>query len=306
MNERRGSWYLITGLILGAALGLAYAWVAQPVQYTNTRPSSLRADFKDQYRSLIAAAFAANGDLVRARARLVLLQDDDVYRTLAEQAQRTLAGGSSLQEARALGMLAVALGQASAPQPTGSSPLPPTPAVSNTAELTSTLPATPTTDASASPAFTATLSVTRPAGSPTAAASRTPGASATPSLTPTPPPTRTPSPTPGAPFVLQDQDLVCDPELTVPLIQVEALDAAENGVPGVEVIVTWDGGENHFFTGLKPEMGLGYADYQMLPGVTYTLRLAEGGEPVSNLAITECQAGGETLSGSWKLIFIQP
>jgi hypothetical protein len=86
----------------------------------------------------------------------------------------------------------------------------------------------------------------------------------------------------------------------------EALDAAGNGVPGLEVIVTWEGGENHFFTGLKPEMGLGYADFQMLPGVSYTLRLAEGGQPVSNLVVTDCQTGGNTQAGSWKLVFIQP
>ncbi len=62
-----------------------------------------------------------------------------------------------------------------------------------------------------------------------------------------------------------------------PLIQVLVYDAAEQGVPSVEVVVTWEGGENHFFTGLKPEMGLGYADFRMAADTVYTLRLAEGG-----------------------------
>ncbi|MDD2696431.1 MAG: hypothetical protein PHD58_10960, partial [Anaerolineales bacterium] len=92
-EERRGAWFLLTGLIIGAVLGLLYAWVVQPVQYTNTAPASLRADFKDRYRALIALAYSADGDLVRARARLELLEDDDSYRSLAEQAQRTLAEG---------------------------------------------------------------------------------------------------------------------------------------------------------------------------------------------------------------------
>ena len=85
MNENRGPWYLLTGLVIGAVLGLLYAWVIRPVQYTNTAPSSLRAEDKDQYRAVIAAAYLANGDLLRARARLELLQDPDLYRVLAEQ-----------------------------------------------------------------------------------------------------------------------------------------------------------------------------------------------------------------------------
>jgi hypothetical protein len=100
---------------------------------------------------------------------------------------------------------------------------------------------------------------------------------------------------------------VCNPDLSVPLIQIEALDAAEQGVPGIEVIVTWQGGENHFLTGLKPELGLGYADFEMAESVAYTVRLAEGGQPVSNLIATECPAsGGARLLGGWMLVFIQP
>jgi hypothetical protein len=75
----------------------------------------------------------------------------------------------------------------------------------------------------------------------------------------------------------------------------------------VELIVTWQGGEDHFFTGLKPELGLGYADFTMTPGVEYTLQLGAGGEPVTDLKPAECQAaGGARYWGSWRLIFIQP
>ena len=97
--------------MLGIVLGVLVAWVVQPVTYTNTKPAALRADFKDQYRALIASAYLADGDLVRARDRLMLLEDADPYRALAEQAQRTLAEGTFPQEARALGLLAIALGQ---------------------------------------------------------------------------------------------------------------------------------------------------------------------------------------------------
>jgi len=307
MRENRGSWYLLTGVVIGIALGLLYAWVLRPVQYTNTSPKTLRADYKDHYRGMIAAAYLSNGDLVRARARLDLLGDTDLYQVLAEQAQRTLAESGSSLEARALGILAVALGQApdlAAPSP------PPGTAVSPTLALSGTPARTPadTTTQAAPIARTATASPGS-AGGPSTPDTSTATSRSTQTAEPsgTPLPTRTPTPTQGAPFVLDNQELVCNPDLTTPLIQVETLDAAEQPVPGVEVIIVWEGGENRFFTGLKPEVSLGYADFDMTPGITYTLHLAEGGQPIQGLAATECEGeGGERYWGSWSLIFIQP
>ncbi len=306
MNEGRGPWYLLTGLILGAALGVLYAWMVQPVQYTNTKPASLRADFKDQYRTLIAAAYMANGDLVRAKARLELLKDVDVYRVLAEQAQRTLAGGKSLQEARALGLLAVALGQApaTAPPVTAAPNLTQTVLPSPTASITPTLTLTSTQSTPGPGALTASPAATGIAAS---TPGGTPRPSATATRTPTRLPSLTPTPTPGALFVLKSQDLVCDASQPGPMIQILAYDAAGQGVPGVEVVVSWSAGENHFFTGLQPELGLGYTDFEMAPGVTYTLRLAEGGQPISGLAPAECQTDAGTRQwGIWKVVFEQP
>ena len=75
----------------------------------------------------------------------------------------------------------------------------------------------------------------------------------------------------------------------------------------IELVVTWDEGENHFFTGLKPELGLGYADFVMTPSVVYSVRLADGGQPVNDLTAAECQAeDGSRFWGSWLLIFVQP
>jgi hypothetical protein len=118
--------------------------------------------------------------------------------------------------------------------------------------------------------------------------------------------------------VLQDQLLICDQNLDEPLIQVVAEDGAGEPVAGVEAVVTWESGgasesgasevgEDHFFTGLKPELGLGYADFTMTPGVVYTLKLSGGGEPVPGLAAQECEsAGGSRYWGSWRLVFVQP
>jgi len=65
---------LIT-LLLGLGLGLAYAWAISPLRVVDADPIALRTDFKDAYRSAIAASYAATGNLPRAEARLALLGD---------------------------------------------------------------------------------------------------------------------------------------------------------------------------------------------------------------------------------------
>lgn len=303
MREDRGPWYILTGLLLGLVIGLGYAWLFQPLQYTETSPVSLRADFKDHYRTLIALAYASNGDLVRARARLDLLQDENVTQLLTGQAQRKLADGSPQNEARALSLLAVALGQ-----------VPPTIALQSTADLTlspggeNTI--TPAVTAANSPAaeqssISETTEITD-----TLALASTMSASLVPTRTPittnTPLPSWTPTPTRRSPYTLQSQEFVCEEALDRPLIQIEVQDAAEQPVPGIEAIVNWDGGENHFFTGLKLDLGPGYADFVMTPSVVYTLRLAAGSELIPDLATSECEdQENNRYLGTWRFLFTQ-
>jgi hypothetical protein len=88
---------------------------------------------------------------------------------------------------------------------------------------------------------------------------------------------------------------------------VRVLDAAGQGVPGVEVLVVWDTGEDRFYTGLKPELGSGYGDFAMTEGVQYTVRLAEAGALVTGLQAQNCTGeSGESYPGSWALDFVQP
>jgi hypothetical protein len=321
-SESRGPWYLLTGLVIGIALGLLYAWVFQPVQYTDTGPASLRSDFKDQYRALIAAAYLGNGDLLRARARLELLKDEDMYRALTEQAQRTLAQQGSEIDARALGMLAIALGQA-----------PPGPAIAITQQRLTPL-AQPTrtegvplssetlvpgaaqlTGTSAANALKQPIQpeIAEPSAVPPTASSAAGSLPVVSSSTGTPiaPPTDLPAPaftaTPGGPFVLLSQDKLCDQPLNTPLLQIEALDRFNQPVPGVLVTITWPGGEEQFYTGLKPEKGQGYADFTLTPGTLYTLRLGANGELVTDLAGLMCTpASGAPYWGAWLLKFVQP
>lgn len=306
-RENRGPWYLLTGIILGGVLGLLYAWTMQPVEYVDTNPGSLRADYKDRYRTMIAAAFQYNHDLVRASARLELLEDDDPYRALAEQAQRTLGEGNSQAEAEALGKLAAAVGEATGVGSVAmSSPEVRTPTHTAESTLTPTIrPSLPPTLSPTPAPETATpeLAVSVTTSASTTASTQTPRPSATPSPSSTPTPTRTPTNTPAAPFVLSSTERICESDLPGPLIQVFALDAAEEQIPGVEVIVTWDGGEDHFYTGLQLEQGLGYADFDMSEGVIYAVSVANAGETARDLSVFTCLGG---FPGSWRLTFQQP
>lgn len=61
---------LLVALLVGAALGLLYGWVVQPVRYVDTAPGSLRADYRTDYVLMVAQAYAADQDLQTAQVRL--------------------------------------------------------------------------------------------------------------------------------------------------------------------------------------------------------------------------------------------
>jgi hypothetical protein len=123
-QDRRGSWYLLTGLVIGIAIGLGYSWMVSPVKYIDAPPYALRDDYKAQYRVLIAVAYLYSGDLVRAEDRLAELKDDNIIQTISRQAQQAQSEGHPDEEIRALNMLASALSQGLAPAPTNPDSLP--------------------------------------------------------------------------------------------------------------------------------------------------------------------------------------
>jgi hypothetical protein len=302
VRDDRGHWYLVTGFVIGIVLGLVYAWLIVPRERQDTSPASLQAEFKDQYRAMIASAFVATGNLPRAEARLVLLADDDVIQVLAAQAQRTLGEGKSPLEAQALGLLAVALGEGESnliPSPLPST----TPTQNQESTLESPTSANPVS-AETTPLPTATPGEQNPSLTPTGQNSQIANAGPT---TATPLPTRTPTATPGAPFVLQSNTFLCEPDLPNPLIQIVAQDTSGEPLPGQAITVTWDAGEDFFFTGLKPEIDPGYADFLMEPGIVYEVHMSAGGQSVPDITPAECETEtGSRYWGSWLLIFSRP
>jgi hypothetical protein len=103
---------ILLGVIIGVALGVVYGWVISPVSYTDTAPAALRADYKDQYLILIAASYAADGDLDRAGQRLAELGLADPAGEVTALAQRLAAEG---KDTSAPSALAAALGVGVAP-----------------------------------------------------------------------------------------------------------------------------------------------------------------------------------------------
>jgi hypothetical protein len=288
---RRIAWDVLVALLAGLGLGLAYAWLFSPPRMVDAEPAALRADFKDQYRSAIAAAYTATGNLPRARARLALLGDPQPVEALNAQAQRMLASGNQFEHPDQVAALALALDEdhSSVRVPVST----PTAEISNNADSlsTATLPPPP-----AEVPMELTETPESIATEPAVAASL-----------PTPRPTRTVIPTLGAPFALAGQETICDSNFPDGLLQVLVLNPNRRQMAGVEIVVTWDGGKEQFFTGLKPELGNGYADYLMTPEVTYTIQLARGSDVALGIVAPTCQtASGETFYGGVKLTFQQP
>ncbi len=245
---------LALGLLLGLSLGLVTAWWIAPNARMDLSPAALRADYKDEYRLLVASAYVATGDLGRAQARLTLLRDnedsaqsllDQVLRLRSGQAQSNIFPDASEQSVYALALLANALQQSDNAL---------TPGPSDTTAPVLSLP-------------TATF----------------------------------------APFALVSQETACDAAMPEGLGRIQVRDAGGQPLAGVEILVSWEGGQQHLFTGLKPELGNGYADFVMAPGTFYSVQLMPSSTPVAGLIAPECDAEDGAVSlGGVLLVFEQP
>lgn len=248
VSRREPPWFLVTGLLIGLIVGLLFSLVISPVKYKDTAPSALADSSKMDYRLLIARAYQASPDLLRASQRLALLQDSSPWEILSAQAQQALTSGDE-PAARALAGLNSALAAASLSTP--------------------------------SPAITPAAGSTSPAV----------------------PIVAQPSAGPDKPFVIVDRQPLCDSAQSN-LLQIEVQDADGSPLPGVQITLAWDGGLDTFFTGVNPSAGAGFADFQMAPGVKYSLRVGEGGETLNSITSPSCSdASGNAFSGGLKLTF---
>jgi len=281
MTEGR-SRTLVTFLVaLAAGLigGLTVAWFVSPVEYTAVEPSDLKAEFRPTYLQLVAESFAFENDWIRADFRLKVLSDNarQVALQMAEVTERSISEGRPAPMLRALSKLSDKLGERRAAMIVYLAT--PVPTVSRVVTPTPLLPPTPAPTLTPAPTF------------------------AMPD-TPTPLPTFTPTPLPPPVYLLVARDRVCEPG--APQIRVVLEDEKGIGIPGIEVWVMWENGADRFVTGLKSDRGAGFADFDLQPGVTYSVAVAESALPiVTGLKTEQCPSSDPTVNifASWQLTF---
>ena len=299
-------------LLIGIGLGLAYTWLISPVKYVDADPAILRADFKDQYRVVIAASYTSTHNLERARVRLQLLGDADLVGELSAQTQRMVASGESLERVQPLAQLATDLQNGAAGIPATRLP-PASPSYAGTPFLTATDIPKPVSPASETPTRKPSATVTETQTTPDRVHPTPTTSFAQTALVPVtastfvPRPTFTPVPLPGAPFILTGQDTICTPGTQPGLLQFILMDARHKQVAGIEIIITSPQGEDHAYTGFKPELGNGYADFIMQADTVYSIRVVAGGAFVPDILAPACKdPNGGVTTGGLLLTFQQP
>ncbi|MBN1262248.1 MAG: hypothetical protein JXB35_16335 [Anaerolineae bacterium] len=294
-------WFLLVGLILGVAAGLLYAWQLNPVEYYDTYPPLMRSDFRMDWIRMVALAHAGGMDLERAQVLLHDLSGNEIETVLADALDEAVAEGRDVVVLQRVAQLASAYGldttavriyteEVAVTQPSLATPLP-TPA--------ETPAATPTPTSSVTPTPTPLQQITL----------------VLPTATPTPEDAITatlPIPTLAPPrYVIIGTVTTCAPEPRIAVsvtqevtVTVRGREQWEiQGLPGVEVWLLWTEGADRAVTGLRPGMGLGYADFLVEPGQTYNLYIeSPTGAPVAVVNTGDCGAGEEDAWTSWLVI----
>jgi hypothetical protein len=301
--------FVVVGIAIGLGLGLLITWQLWPVEYYDTDPIDLRNEHKDDYVVMIAAAYAQDRDLGMASLRLGELGLEDAKQSVLGLFQRYGEAGYA-EETRSLALLAYDLGV------TDVALLPYIEQPTATPEPTATLEPTPTEQAATPPTVTPTEAPPEP--SPTATetpAEPTPTATtppptatlaprATPSAAPTPEATPTSLPEGDFDYQLVERtDLGCSSERDGDYILVYVQDENERGVGGVEILVTGPDVEDSFFTGLKPEVDTGFADFLVTAAGSYTVEIVAGSSHVAEALTFGDDCPDESPHRAWRIVF---
>lgn len=272
------------GLLIGIGAGMGYAWLIAPAGDELVEPWQLDEAGQIAYTGAIALAYAEDGDLGRAVARLVSLRVPgdpiqgaaDVACTLATTGATATTSG--LTTVRALISLYRPQGRAGCADTLIS-----VEAGGAVGIVEIDLP-TPTASLTPPPSKTPTPS--GPEATPTRIA-----------VVPTLPPQND--------FFLVGVTTACTAEQSG-LIMVEVYEAnGSTGVPAVEVRARWNAGESRFFTGLHPNRSPAYSDFAMEPGVDYLIDLPGRADPVSQpLSAVPCTtSAGDRAVIAYRVLF---
>ncbi len=100
---------LVTALLLGIALGLAYGWVIDPIEYTDVPPNILREDYRADYVLMTAEAYQNDLDTETAARRLAILGSESPAELTATALEYAARNNFTRDELRALQALLSAM-----------------------------------------------------------------------------------------------------------------------------------------------------------------------------------------------------
>jgi hypothetical protein len=263
----------VVGLLLGLVAGLIVTWFVVPLEYYDTYPPMLDASYRHEWIRMTVWAYGLEGDWERTEARLLNLESSEIRVVAADVLEQATVTGQPVEVLVRLAGFAAAYGVS-------------TPGVAIYGQGDAVAP---TADAPVAGAVSAQATPTQAPVIPTL--TLTPVPTVTPSLTPTPPVTET------SPIRIISQTLTCatEPSIAVSLelsrtIEVRGREEQEIvGLPMREIWLLWDDGADRAITGFRPDLGLGYADFVVIPGRSYNLYIdSPHGRPVLAIQVEPC------------------
>ncbi len=270
----------VVGLLLGLVAGLIVTWFVVPLEYYDTYPPMLDASYRHEWIRMTVWAYGLEGDWERTEARLLNLESSEIRVVAADVLEQATVTGQPVEVLVRLAGFAAAYGVS-------------TPGVAiygqGDAAAADAAAVAPTADTPVAGAVSAQATPTQAPVIPTL--TLTPVPTVTPSLTPTPPVTET------SPIRIISQTLTCatEPSIAVSLelsrtIEVRGREEQEIvGLPMREIWLLWDDGADRAITGFRPDLGLGYADFVVIPGRSYNLYIdSPHGRPVLAIQVEPC------------------
>ena len=110
MTSPRTFWlFTVLALLAGIGIGIAYGWYVNPVDYFNTTPDTLRADYKADYVLMTAEAYQAEQDPGLAARRLAIFGTKSASAIAAEGLAYARSNGFSDGEIVSMQELVTAL-----------------------------------------------------------------------------------------------------------------------------------------------------------------------------------------------------
>ncbi len=84
MADKQTVPYLIISILIGAAIGLVYGWVLNPIQPAGCAPDTFRSEYRADYVLMTAESYAGDQDPALALDRLSALSPDNPSLTIDE------------------------------------------------------------------------------------------------------------------------------------------------------------------------------------------------------------------------------